>query len=197
MNSQSKIKTMSDFLIANRIRLSSIIIILLIVEDIMAKVIPYKINGFNNLLGISGALLALVGIFLRSWAAGIVRKGKDLATTGPYSLTRHPLYVGSLLLAVGACVIIGNMEDTLVVLALAIIFYLPKIKGEELCLSERFGEKWKEYAKNTAMLFPKKFPPKMDSTWSFTQWSRNKEYYTFTGSLVVLTILELAHEYWV
>ncbi len=48
-----------------------------------------------------GGAIALLGLGLRAWAAGHIRKNAALATSGPYAYTRNPLYLGSFLLGVG------------------------------------------------------------------------------------------------
>jgi protein-S-isoprenylcysteine O-methyltransferase Ste14 len=39
-----------------------------------------------------GAAVTLLGEWLRLWAAGHLRKNKQLTTTGPYSYVKNPLY---------------------------------------------------------------------------------------------------------
>ena len=51
-----------------------------------------------------GFPLVLLGEAIRIWASGHIEKTKILATGGPYAHCRHPLYVGSLLIALGAAV---------------------------------------------------------------------------------------------
>ena len=48
-----------------------------------------------------GAIVAVVGLALRAAAAGHVRKNAELTTTGPYAHVRNPLYVGSIIIAIG------------------------------------------------------------------------------------------------
>ena len=50
---------------------------------------------------LSGGALALAGLLLRAWAAGHLAKNQRLATGGPYSYTRNPLYLGSALMGLG------------------------------------------------------------------------------------------------
>ena len=57
-----------------------------------------------------GVGIALLGLLLRGYAAGHLRKGKQLATSGPYAYTRNPLYFGSVLLAVGFSVASHSMD---------------------------------------------------------------------------------------
>jgi len=189
--SKSMFQRVLDFLFANRIQLSFFIVIICMVEDIMEKVRPHDIISFSDFWGTVGLILVLVGALLRSWAAGVVHKGKQLQTTGPYALARHPLYVGSFLIAIGFCAIIGDGENIWVVLFLGLVMYLPKIREEEAVLSKRFGEAWDKYKKETSFISLKVPTLSMFSEWSFSQWRRNKEYYTFFTSLVMLTALEL------
>src|ERR1700688_498259 len=51
-----------------------------------------------------GAVLILTGLLIRMLASGYVRKNETLATSGPYTYTRNPLYLGSLLMGLGFCV---------------------------------------------------------------------------------------------
>ena len=48
-----------------------------------------------------GLPLVVLGEAVRVWASGHIEKTKSLATGGPYAHSRNPLYVGSLLLALG------------------------------------------------------------------------------------------------
>ena len=43
-----------------------------------------------RLLG-AGALLVVVGLAVRAWAAGHLRKDRPLTVSGPYAHLRHPL----------------------------------------------------------------------------------------------------------
>src|SRR3989304_4033718 len=51
---------------------------------------------------VPGAFITLFGEGLRLWAAGHLRKNKQLTATGPYSYVKNPLYIGTLLITVGA-----------------------------------------------------------------------------------------------
>ena len=51
-----------------------------------------------------GFLIALAGEAVRIWAAGHLEKSREVTRSGPYRWTRHPLYLGSSLLAVGVIV---------------------------------------------------------------------------------------------
>ena len=182
-------------LLRNRIRLSFIVFAFLLFEDFIEGIRPHNIDSFQDLWGFTGLLLVVGGVSLRSWAAGIIKKSDSLATTGPYCLTRHPLYIGSLLMAIGFCNIIGDGENIWAVFGIALIVYFPTIRKEELYLAQKFGEEWNRYTQHTSIFFPKRLPLNLHSNWSLRQWLHNKEYNAFASSLVVLVILELLHEF--
>ena len=82
-------------------------------------------------------------------------KRLELVTEGPYSIVRHPLYLFSLIGALG----IGLASENLLVLGLIIIFYLfyyPfTILAEEKKLTTKFGRNYLEYMKRTPRFLPK------------------------------------------
>ena len=51
-----------------------------------------------------GLPVALLGQLLRIWAAGHLEKSREVTQSGPYRLTRHPLYAGSILMGLGFAV---------------------------------------------------------------------------------------------
>ena len=114
--------------------------------------------------GLIDFLFEIIGLFLlsicsigRLWALMYIsgNKRQELITDGPYSIVRHPLYVFSLIGAVG----IGFASENLLVLALIIIFYLfyyPfTILAEEKKLTNKFGQAYLDYMKRTPRFLPK------------------------------------------
>ena len=49
----------------------------------------------------TGLPVSVAGIIVRAWAAGHLAKNRNLARSGPYAYTRNPLYLGTLLVALG------------------------------------------------------------------------------------------------
>ena len=49
----------------------------------------------------AGAAVGAIGEALRIWAAGHLEKGREVTSSGPYALTRHPLYAGSTIIGAG------------------------------------------------------------------------------------------------
>src|SRR5499427_2169034 len=74
-------------------------------------------------LGI-GIVLIAVGVIIRAMASGHIRKNAELATTGPYAYTRNPLYLGSIVIALGFVVMARNVWIGLGAVAMFVFVYL-------------------------------------------------------------------------
>lgn len=194
METRSVIQRLFDFFESNRVRFTIILVLFLIIEDIVEGIRPFDIDSFQNLWGTLGLILVFSGVALRSWSAGVIHKGEKLAILGPYSTIRHPLYVGSLLMALGFCIIINDGENIWFVLIAGFLLYFPTIRKEEKELSQKFGKQWQSYIESTGMFFPKKIPANLSLNWSLNQWLKNREYRACATSLAALIVLELIHE---
>lgn len=122
-------------------------------------------------LVIAGAVFAVLGMLVRLWASGHVKKDAVLATTGPYAYVRHPLYVGNHLIAVGLCLASGAWWSFPAWLALALFFYPATIRREDARLSSRFPEQWRAWRSGTHALIPRlrPFGGSEKGEWSFRQ----------------------------
>ena len=102
--------------------------------------------------------LVLVGIATvgRLWCSLYISgyKNSQLITTGPYSISRNPLYFFSLLgfAGIGLATETFTLGATLTLMFL--IGYPPVIKREEALLRSRFGAEFEEYCARTPTLFP-------------------------------------------
>jgi protein-S-isoprenylcysteine O-methyltransferase Ste14 len=101
-----------------------------------------------------GLPVSLLGLVLRSWAAGCLAKNQQLATSGPYAYTRNPLYLGTLLVAAG--LVVGSRSACLGVLCATffLLVYLPVIQREEQHLRRLFPE-YADYARAVPALWPR------------------------------------------
>ncbi len=126
-----------------------------------------------------GAGLAAValGMAVRLWASGHVKKDKALATTGPYGYVRHPLYVGNHLITLGFCLASGLWWSFLAWGAIALVFYPGTIAHEDEVLHRLFGTEWEAWRARTRALIPRLTPyrPGEKSEWSFAQSWHNGE----------------------
>lgn len=108
-----------------------------------------------------GTGVAVIGLLIRAWASGHIRKARQLAISGPYAYTRNPLYVGSFLMGVGFTVASGVWWLALLFSSLFIGIYLPVMSVEKNDISAIFGDEFDEYAQNVPMLIPR-----------FTRWRK-------------------------
>ena len=118
-----------------------------------------------------GAAIAVIGILFRLWASGFVMKNKELATTGPYSLVRHPLYTGNIIMLVGYCLANGMVWPWLVGAFFLWFWYPPAISYEDKKLEGIFGDAWREWSANIPALIPRSLAPKSGdgTSWSFAK----------------------------
>ncbi len=108
----------------------------------------------NPALFYAGAALALLGMLIRLWASGHVKKNKILATDGPYAWVRHPLYVGNILLLVGFSLACGLWWSAPLFVALIAFYYPTAISYEDYKLHRIFGEQWENWRRTTRALIP-------------------------------------------
>lgn len=106
-----------------------------------------------------GVPVVLVGLALRSWAAGHLVKNDALTTTGPYAWLRHPLYLGTLLIATGFALILGGLW-TLAILAFvwpwfALHYFPRKELAESARLAALHGEAFARYRSAVPALWPR------------------------------------------
>jgi protein-S-isoprenylcysteine O-methyltransferase Ste14 len=101
-----------------------------------------------------GAMLSLIGLAVRAIASGHIRKNAELATTGPYAYTRNPLYLGSVLMAVGFVIAARNGWIALGATIMFLVIYVPVIKAEEVYLRGIFTG-YEQYAANVPRLLPR------------------------------------------
>ncbi len=181
----------SAFLSRRRVAISIIIFFSLIAEDLLSGVRPHDVLNVRDWHAVAGALLVLGGLALRSWAAGTLRKSQRLATTGVYSLMRHPLYVGSFLAMIGYCLIIGDPENFWIILGPVLALYLVHVHCEERRLKKRFGDAWDEYARRTWRFLPLRLSSYAPGEWRLSQWYLNREHVTAGAMLLAFVALFL------
>ncbi len=68
-----------------------------------------------------------------------------LVTSGVYGISRHPMYLGFVLILIGIAVMMGSLTPFIVILPFVIVMDRGFISVEERMLEERFGKVWLEY----------------------------------------------------
>jgi len=107
---------------------------------------------------LAGVCVSLLGLAIRAWATGYIRKNDELAVFGPYAFTRNPLYFGSFLLGLGFTIASGRLVLGLLFLVLFVGIYLPVMGVEATTLADRFGKDYAMYKRSVPLFFPRLTP---------------------------------------
>jgi protein-S-isoprenylcysteine O-methyltransferase Ste14 len=141
--------------------------------------------------------LVLPGLWLRGYAAGYVKKNRELTMTGPYAHTRNPLYLGSMLIAAGFAMALLSWPVVLVLAVGFAVIYVPVIASEERFLRAAFPG-FDAYCRRVPRLIPRLTPapaPEGQSssgTFSFSLYLKHREYNAGMGAaLLYLSLLFL------
>jgi protein-S-isoprenylcysteine O-methyltransferase Ste14 len=129
-----------------------------------------------------GAFVGACGEALRVWAAGHLEKGREVTSSGPYRLTRHPLYVGSTVMGIGLAIAAGSLAVALVVGIYLTITLTAAIRTEEAHLTKKFGREYPAYREGRVADIRR---------FSAARAVRNREYRALIGFLLVLSLLAL------
>jgi protein-S-isoprenylcysteine O-methyltransferase Ste14 len=102
-----------------------------------------------------GSAPLLLGILLNLCAdAAFKRHGttvkpfepsSTLITTGVFRVSRHPMYLGMVLILLGIAVLMGSVTPLLAVMAFAVLMDRRFIRIEERMLARQFGTAWQAY----------------------------------------------------
>lgn len=130
-----------------------------------------------------GATIATIGEFVRLWAAGHLEKGREVTSSGPYAVTRHPLYLGSTVMGVGLAIASASAIVGAIVVVYLAITLTAAIRTEEAHLTEKFGPAYPEYRNGTLGPVARPF--------SLSRAMKNREYRAVIGLAVAFAVLAL------
>jgi protein-S-isoprenylcysteine O-methyltransferase Ste14 len=140
---------------------------------------------------LASLLLVVPGLWLRGYAAGYVRKNAELTTTGPYAYTRNPLYLGSMMIAVGFAAASGRWLIPIVLAALFLAIYIPTILSEEEFLRREFPG-FDGYTAKVPRLLPRLTPARLGGTagaFSKQLYLHHREYNAAMGAAAIYAAL--------
>src|SRR5213593_3090354 len=90
----------------------------------------------------------------RLWSATVTLKADHtIIRSGPYALTRHPIYTGLLCALLGTTVV-RDSSGALLGFALCTLGFLLKIRQEEQLLTTHFGDAYRDYRGQVPSLIP-------------------------------------------
>ncbi len=141
-----------------------------------------------------GLILMAFGLTLRCWALGHIVKEKQITQSGPYHYVQHPLYVGSFLLGLGICIILGNYLAYATLFLYFVLFYGSQINREEEKLLRKHKAAYLDYAERVPRFIPVGFlkapKPGNNISFSFGNFSKNKGWPTVFAVLGLIVFIE-------
>lgn len=142
-----------------------------------------------NALSISiGFIFILTGMLFRAWSAGHINKNNELATSGPYALTRNPLYFGNFLIGLGVAIAGRTPACYLIFFIYYLVFFPFLMVLEHRRMKEKFKEKYLDWYRRSNTFFPK-IKRINHSDFNISLYFQNKEYRVAFFSLLVVMAL--------
>ena len=148
---------------------------------ILGRVVPVALPGPRAAYRVVGAAVASTGVALTAWALRErsrtapgrfdLERPDSLVTTGPYALSRHPMYVGWWLIHLGTGLYGGSAWVVLSVPAATFAEH-PGVVAEERRLAESFGPEAASYLARVPRYLPRPrgcSSPRTSQTW----WNRS------------------------
>lgn len=133
-------------------------------------VFPRGGRGFDQRLAVHDVVLQAAGIAvivaagaftlwaraalgtMWSWAPA-TKEGHQLRTTGPYGITRHPIYTGLIAMLAGTALAEGSLTWAVVVVAVVVGLY-GKSREEERLMANQFPGEYPAYRRRVPQLVP-------------------------------------------
>ena len=136
-----------------------------------------------------GTLFIFWGELIRFISSGTLKKFEGVTRNGIYANTRNPLYFGSFIMGIGACIISKDVLFSVVFFTFFILLYSQVIIKEEKYLICRYGEEYVRYLKEVPRILPRNINIKyIFSETSPAQAIKNQEGKTLCGIALVLII---------
>lgn len=116
------------------------------------KWVDLRIVGF-------GIALVIMGVALALWAFGLFRRedtelqptsetNRKLVVSGPYRLTRNPMYLGLVLVSLGIAFWVGSLPFFAVPILVFVTTNFVHIPFEEAKMRRQFGTQYDEYTRS-------------------------------------------------
>ncbi|HNV65676.1 MAG TPA: isoprenylcysteine carboxylmethyltransferase family protein [Bacteroidales bacterium] len=157
---------------------------------------------FNYTWEIICILVSVTGLLLRSYTIGylprsasernlIDQMADELNTKGIYSVIRHPLYVGNILMSLGPVLFLRSVWWVIVFVLASWLYYERIIFAGEQYLRRKFGEAYDTWAFRVKAVIPSfRHYVKPDLPFSFRNVIR-REYKSIANLFLVFAFLDL------
>jgi protein-S-isoprenylcysteine O-methyltransferase Ste14 len=146
-----------------------------------------------------GLVLVMVGIGGRLWATLYIggRKSAMVVSTGPYSMTRNPLYLFSSIAAAGVGAQTGSYLVACLSLVLCAAFFHLVARREEQFLSEKLGDEYLSYLRRVPRFLPNPLIYRDDAEVTFQTGRVSAAFVdglVFLAAMLALEAIEVAQE---
>jgi protein-S-isoprenylcysteine O-methyltransferase Ste14 len=129
----------------------------------LQSLVPISWPGLDDASArLVGLGIGVAGLLLTVWAiATLVRNNttvmpdkaaRHLVTGGPYAWRRNPIYLGEIMMLLGAAELTKNVWFVAMAGVFGMLVTVFAIRPEEQHLEARFGEDWRDYASRTRAL---------------------------------------------
>ena len=144
---------------------------------------------------IIGAAVAFIGLMIRAWSSGYLKKNMELTTSGPYAHTRNPLYLGTFILGTGIAISSGAIWFVALFMALYLLIYVPVMFAEAETLRELFPAEYNQYSLSVPLFVPRltAYGAAQKGSgarrFALSQYAKHREYRAALGLVAVYALL--------
>ena len=155
-----------------------------------------EVSFFSNIFFLIGCIFVGIASLGRLWCSLYIAgyKNTSLVTTGPYSISRNPLYLFSLLGGLGVGLSTETLIIPFIILILFAIYYPYVIRSEEKRLLNLHGDTFRSYCKDTPAFFPKLSLLNEPQTYTVNPRIFRKNIFRALWFIWLLGILEIIEE---
>lgn len=151
---------------------------------------PAITGAAHETIEMTGVALVIVCVLGRMWSILHIgaRKNRELTTTGPYSMTRNPLYFFSTVGALGVGLMVGSFALAIMLAMFTYGILNVTAAKEAEHLRTLFGPAYDDYAAATPMFWPNPFRYRETAEVTFSPAALKR---TFLDGLVFVMVFPL------
>jgi len=116
----------------------------------------YPVTVYTK-INYTGIVFIVFGVYINMWSDGLFKKKnmtvkpykkpKKIEVSGPYKISRHPMYLGMAAVLFGVAVLLGNLLLIVFPILFVLVMEFMFIPYEEKNLEKCFGRKYRDYKK--------------------------------------------------
>ena len=130
--------------------------VILLVSVFLQLILLFTFPVSTDLSSLLGLIFLLAGVFLVFFSFRFMRKmettfipdgtPKKLISSGPFKISRNPIYLGMLLILFGTAFLMSSLSAVIIAIVFGLIINFTWIAHEEKKLKELFSEDWENYS---------------------------------------------------